>query len=508
MMRVRTMSTEPKLVRGLGLLDSTMIVAGSMIGSGIFLVSADMARQVGAPGWLLVAWIITGLLTITAALSYGELATMMPKAGGQYIYLREALSPLWGFLYGWTLFAVIQAGTIAAVAIGFARYLGVLIPSVSETTYLVAPIHLGSTYAISVSVVQLVAVAMIIVLTWISIYGLHWGKLVQNLFTFAKIGALLALALFGIVLGWQADVVAANFSDLWTVRGTLQEVGPAITALTVPFGLFIALCVSQTNSLFAADAWNMITFTAGEVKEPRRNVPLSLAFGTIIVIGLYLLVNVAYLITLPLETMQQVPSDLVASATAEVAFPGYGAVLMAIVILIATFGCNNGLILSGARAYYAMAQDGLFFRAAGKLNRHCAPAWGLIIQGAWSIFFVFPRTVKTGADGTISYGNLYGDLLTYTMSAAIIFYILTIFGVFVLRRRRPDIPRPYKAWGYPWVPASYIVLATIILIVLFVYQPAITWPGLIIILTGVPIFYYWQFTARRDGIQLVNAMEE
>lgn len=502
------MNDEPKLVRGLNLLDSTMIVAGSMIGSGIFLVSADMARQVGAPGWLLVAWLITGLLTITAALSYGELATMMPKAGGQYIYLREALSPLWGFLYGWTLFAVIQAGTIAAVAIGFARYLGVLVPSVSETKYLIAPIHLGSTYAVSLSAVQLVALLVIIVLTWISIYGLRLGKLVQNIFTFAKIAALLGLVLFGVALGWQADVVAANFSDLWTVRGTLQEVGPDITALAVPFGLFIALCVAQTNSLFAADAWNMITFTAGEVKEPRRNVPLSLAFGTILVIGLYLLANVAYLITLPLETMQQVPSDLVASATAEVVFPGYGAVLMAIVILIATFGCNNGLILAGARAYYAMAQDGLFFRAAGKLNRYSAPAWGLILQGVWSSVFVFPRTVKTGADGAISYGNLYGDLLTYTMSAAIIFYILTILGVFVLRRRWPDIPRPYKAWGYPYVPALYIILASIILIVLFVYQPAITWPGLVIILSGVPVYYYWRTSARRDGIQLVNAMEE
>jgi APA family basic amino acid/polyamine antiporter len=309
-------------------------------------------------------------------------------------------------------------------------------------------------------------------------------------------------------LGWQADVVSANFSDLWTVRGTLQEVGSGITALAVPMGLFVALCVSQTNSLFAADAWNMITFTAGEVKEPRRNVPLSLAFGTMLVIGLYLLVNVAYLVTLSLESMQQVPSDLVASATAEVVFPGYGAVLMAIVILIATFGCNNGLILSGARAYYAMAKDGLFFRVAGKLNRHSAPAWGLIIQSAWASVFVFPRTVKTAGDGTTSYGNLYGDLLTYTMSAAIIFYILTIAGVFVLRRTRPDVPRPYKAWGYPWVPALYIVLASIILIVLFIYQPAITWPGLIIILTGVPIFYYWRMTARRDGIQLVNAMEE
>lgn len=485
-----------------------MIVAGSMIGSGIFLVSADMARQLGAPGWLLVAWLITGLLTITAALSYGELATMMPKAGGQYIYLREALSPIWGFLYGWTLFAVIQAGTIAAVAIGFARYLGVLIPGVSETHYLVEPIHLGTTYAVSVSAVQLVALGMIAVLTWISCYGLRWGKLVQNIFTVAKIGALLGLVLFGVLLGWQSDVVSANFSDLWSVRGTLQEVGPSITALMIPAGLFVAVCVSQTNSLFAADAWNMITFTAGEVKEPRRNVPLSLAFGTIIVIGLYLLVNVAYLVTLTIEDMQQVPSDLVASATAEVAFPGYGAVLMAVIILIATFGCNNGLILGGARAYYAMAKDGLFFRAAGRLNRHCAPAWGLVIQGAWSAFFVFPRTVKTGADGSISYGNLYNDLLTYTMSATILFYILTIFGVFVLRRRRPDIPRPYRAWGYPWVPGSYIVLATVILVVLFTYQPAITWPGLLIILTGVPIYYFWRSTARRDGIQMVDAMEE
>jgi APA family basic amino acid/polyamine antiporter len=502
------MSTEPKLVRGLGLMDSTMIVAGSMIGSGIFLVSADMARQVGAPGWLLVAWLITGLLTITAALSYGELATMMPKAGGQYIYLREALSPLWGFLYGWTFFAVIQAGTIAAVAIGFARYLGVLVPGISESSYIVAPIHLGGAYAVSLSVVQLVALVVIVVLTWISMYGLHWGKLVQNVFTFAKIGALVALILIGVALGWGTDAMQANFSDLWTVRGSLQEVGPAITALAAPAGLFIAMCVSQTNSLFAADAWNMITFTAGEVKEPRRNVPLSLAFGVILVIGLYLLVNVAYLATLRIEDMQTVSSDLVAAATAEVAAPGYGGVIMAIVILVATFGCNNGLILGGARAYYAMAKDGLFFRAAGRLNRHSAPGWGLAFQGIWSAVFVFPRTVKTGADGSVSYGNLYNDLLTYTMSATIIFYILTIAGVFVLRRRWPDVPRPYRAWGYPWVPGSYIVLGSVILAVLFIYQPAITLPGLVIILTGVPVYYYWRAAARRDGIRFENAMEE
>ena len=481
-------------VRGLGLLDSTTIVAGSMIGSGIFIVSAEMSRQVGSPGWLLVAWVVTGLLTVIGALSYGELAAMMPKAGGQYVYLREAFSPMWGFLYGWTLFMVIQTGTIAAVAVGFARYFGVLWPTLSESNYIVKPIHLGSSYAISLSTAQLVGLLMIVLLTWMNTRGLKLGKFVQNVFTITKTGALIALIVLGVVVGWNATAASGNFGDLWTVRGKLQEVGPGgLTAITT-FGLFVGICVSQTNSLFSADAWNNITFTAGEVKNPRRNIPLSLAFGTILVIALYLLANVAYLVTLPFETIQTVPSDRVASATANVIFPGAGARIMAVFIMVSTFGCNNGLILAGARAYWAMARDGLFFKPAGELNNKHVPAWGLVIQGIWAAVLVLPRTI-TGtnpATGETTYGNLYGNLLTYVISAALIFYILTIAGIFRLRQKRPDIERPYRAFGYPIVPALYIVGAAVVLAVLFRYQWPLTWPGLIIIATGVPVYFIWR----------------
>ena len=482
---------DSKFIRGLGLLDSTMLVAGSMIGSGIFIVSSIIARQVGSPGALLIVWVVTGLLTLMAALSYGELAAMMPKAGGQYVYLREAFSPLWGFLYGWTLFLVIQTGTIAAVAVGFARYTGVLIPWVSESNYLISPIRFGG-YALSLSTAQFVGLAMIALLTFMNTRGLKLGKLVQNIFTTAKTGALIALIVLGIIIGLRSGAGAANFSDLWTVRGTLQEVGQGLTAATT-FGLFVAICVAQTNSLFSADAWNNITFTAGEVINPRRNVPLSLALGTCLVIGLYLLANVAYLAALPFTAIQNAPSDRVASETANVIFPGAGATIMAVAIMVSTFGCNNGLILAGARAYYAMARDGLFFRRVGELNKNHVPAWGLVIQGIWAAILVLPRTVKTDAGGNVTgYGNLYGNLLDYVISAALIFYILTILGLFLLRRKRPDVERPYKAFGYPIVPALYIVGATVILVVLFMYQTATTWPGLIIVLTGVPIYFLWR----------------
>src|SRR3954470_4922277 len=315
-----TENEDNKFIRGLGLLDSTMLVAGSMIGSGVFIVSSIISRQVGSPGWLIVVWVVTGLLTLTAALSYGELAAMMPKAGGQYVYLREAFSPLWGFLYGWTLFLVIQTGTIAAVAVGFARYMGVLVPGISESKYLIAPIRFGG-YALSLSTAQLVGLAMIALLTFMNTRGLKLGKLVQNVFTTAKTGALIALILLGIIVGLRSGAGAANFSDFWTLRGDLQDVGKGLTAVTA-FGLFVGICVAQTNSLFSADAWNNITFTAGEVKNPRRNVPLSLALGTILVISLYLLANVAYLSALPFSAIQNAPSDRVASETAKVIFPG------------------------------------------------------------------------------------------------------------------------------------------------------------------------------------------
>jgi APA family basic amino acid/polyamine antiporter len=477
-------------IRGLGLLDSTMIVAGSMIGSGIFIVSPDIARQVGAPGWLLTVWLVTGVLTLMAALSYGELAAMMPRAGGQYVYLREAFSPLWGFLYGWTLFLVIQTGTIAAVAVGFARYLGVLWPAVSESEYIVEPIRIGSSYAISLSTAQLVGVLSIILLTWMNTRGLKLGKLVQNLFTVTKTGALLALILLGLLIGWNPTATTINFENFWRVGGNLQDVGHGLTAATT-FGLFVGICVAQTNSLFSADAWHNITFTAGEVKDPRRNIPLSLAFGTILVISLYLLANVAYLVTLPIETIQTVPSDRVASATADVIFPGYGAAIMAVAIMISTFGCNNGLILTGARAYYAMARDGLFFRQSAQLNHNHVPAWGLIIQGIWACLLVLPRTV-TETGGQVRYGSLYNNLLTYVISAALIFYILTILGIFRLRWTRPEVSRPYRAFGYPVIPALYIIGAAVILVVLFIYQTATTWPGLVIVATGIPVYFIWR----------------
>ncbi|NBO63929.1 MAG: amino acid permease [Acidobacteria bacterium] len=501
------MAQEEKFVRGLGLLDSTMIVAGSMIGSGIFIVSADISRQVGSPGWLMVVWLVTGALTLMASLSYGELAAMMPRAGGQYVYLREAFSPLWGFLYGWTLFLVIQTGTIAAVAVGFARYLGVLWPVVSETSYIVAPLPVGSQYAISLSNAQLVGILMIILLTWMNTRGLELGRIIQNVFTIAKTGALVALIVLGVTIGYRAAVAGLNFGDLWTVRGNLQSVGGGLTAASA-FGLLVAICVAQTNSLFSSDAWHSISFTAGEVRDPRRNIPLSLALGTILVIVLYLLANVAYLVSLPFETIQTVTSDRVASATAEVVFPGYGAGLMALGILVSIFGCNNGLILTGARAYYAMARDGLFFRAAGELNRHRVPAWGLVIQCVWSCLLILPRTVTVGSDGAVTYGNLYGNLLNYVISAALIFYVLSIAGIFVLRRRRPDIPRPYRAFGYPVIPALYIAGAGAIVAILFIYQTATTWPGLVIVLTGVPVYFVWQARARRQGIEPEEAFTE
>jgi basic amino acid/polyamine antiporter, APA family len=478
-------------VRGLGLLDSTMIVAGSMIGSGIFIVSADIARQVGSSGWLLMVWIVTGLLTIAAALSYGELAAMMPKAGGQYVYLREAYSPFWGFLYGWTLFLVIQTGTIAAVAVAFARFLGILVPAVSPESYLVAPVNLGGGYAVSLSTQQLVAIALVIFLTLLNMQGLALGKWIQNIFTSAKTLSLLALILLGLFIGGQAGVFSTNFADAWTPNN-VSEVAPGISAANGLYGLFIAFCVAQVGSLFSSDAWNNITFTAGEVKDPQRNIPLSLALGTGLVIGLYILANVAYLSTLSLQQIQTAPEDRVGTLALQTIFGGGGALIMAIAIIISTFGCNNGLVLAGARVYYAMAKDNLFFKATEKLNKNHVPAMALILQCIWTCLLVLPRTVTTDAKGAVSYGNLYGMLLDYVVFAVLIFYVLTIAGLFVLRRTRPDVPRPYKAFGYPIVPALYIVAASVITLVLLFYKTATSLPGLAIVLTGVPVYFIWR----------------
>ncbi|HZF07819.1 MAG TPA: amino acid permease [Thermoanaerobaculia bacterium] len=495
-------------VRELGTWDSTMIVAGSMIGSGIFIVSADITRQVGSAGWLLMAWVVTGLLTVAAALSYGELAAMMPKAGGQYVYLREAYSPLWGFLYGWTLFLVIQTGTIAAVAVGFARFLGVLVPSISPTAWIVRPIDLSHSYALSLSVQQLVGILLILFLTYLNTRGIRLGKLIQNTFTTAKTLSLVALILLGLFVGRNSQAIAANFHDLWTPQNpvTIQsDLGmPATSAAAGALGLLIAFCVAQVGSLFSSDAWNNITFTAGEIKDPRKSLPIALAGGTALVIGLYTLANVAYLVTLPLAAIRTAPDDRVATAALQVIFGAPGAAIMAVAIIISTFGCNNGIILAGARVYYAMAQDGLFFRATGKLNRRHVPAVGLVIQGIWASLLVLPRTrtweagklVLDPKTGEAVYGNLYNALLDYVIFSVLLFYLLTIAGLFVLRKKRPDAPRPYKAFGYPVVPALYMVGAAIITVVLLLYKTQTTWPGLLIVLTGIPVYFLWH---RRGG---------
>ncbi len=470
------------LRQSLGLFDSTMIVAGSMIGAGIFIVSADMARQVGSAGWLIGSWVITGLLTIAAALSYGELAAMMPRAGGQYVYLREAWSPMCGFLYGWTLFMVIQTGTVAAVGVGFARYLGTLWPRIAEDVYIVPPIHVTSRYAVSLSTAQLIGVALIALLTWSNARGINYGKVIQNTFTSAKLAALFGVIVVGAV-GWSL-AGKSNFTNLWRPQG-FTPVAPGVTPLTA-FGLLAALCMAQVGSLFSADGWNNITFTAGEVKNPRRNVPLSLALGTFIVIALYVGANIAYAAILPLDKIQHAPSDRVAGAMLEVVFPSIGAAIMAIVIMISAFGCMNGLLLSGARAYFAMARDGLFFRPAARVNRAHVPGASLAMQGAWAAFLVLVRTYdpSTGA-----FGSLYSNLLDYVVSADLLFYILTIAAVFRLRRLQPQAERPYRTWGYPLVPAFYILSAAVILAMLFIYRPATTFPGLVIVLIGVPIYF-------------------
>ncbi len=452
-----------KFVRGLGLLDSTMIVAGSMIGSGIFIVSADIARQVGAPGWLLMVWVITGLLTIVGALSYGELAAMFPDAGGQYIYLREAHGPLWGFLYGWTLFLVIQTGTIAAVAVAFAKFLGVLMPSISASNTLFA---LGP---VSFSTQRLVGIAVVALLTFTNTRGLQTGKIVQNLFTAAKVGALALLILLTLFVG-SNRTAALHTADFWT---PLFE-GQALSTMA----LMIALGTAMVGSLFSSDAWNNIGFAAAEVKEPHRTVPRAMMYGTILVTVLYILANISYLAALPMEAIQHAPEDRVATAAAQTIFGGNAAVIMAIAIMISTFGCVNGLILAGARVYYAMAQNGLFFKKAGELNAHGVPANGLVLQGVWAALLTLSGT--------------YGDLLDYVIFAALLFYVLTVVGIFVLRRKRPEAPRPYKAWGYPVIPALYIVFATLIMIDLLIFKPSYTWPGLGLVLTGLPVYLFWR----------------
>jgi APA family basic amino acid/polyamine antiporter len=491
-------------VRELTLFDATMIVAGSMIGSGIFIVSADMSRLLGSAGWLILAWLVTGLMTVAAAVSYGELASMMPEAGGQYVYLREAYSPLWGFLYGWTLFLVIQTGTIAAVGVAFARFLGVLVPWVSPEIWIVPPVHLSARYAVSLSAQQLVGILSILFLTATNTRGIRLGKLIQNPVTIVKTVSLVAVILLGLVAGRNPQAIAANFHSLWGVAASTAPIRsdfpfvPAVSAAAGALGLLVAFCVAQVGSIFSADAWNNVTFTAGEVQSPRRNVPLAMALGTGLVMLIYLLANLAYTLALPLSAMQQAPDDRVGTAFLGTILGPAGAAVMAAAIVVSTFGCNNGLILAGARVYYAMARDRLFFRRVGELNERHVPAVGLWWQGIWASVLVLPRTrLGAGPGGAERYGNLYGNLLDYVVFAVLIFYVLTLASLFVLRRRRPDAERPYRAFGYPVVPALYIAAAAVILSVLVLYRPDTTWPGLLIVVTGVPVYAAWRrFGAR------------
>jgi len=469
-------------VRGLNLFDATMLVIGTMIGSGIFIVSADMARTINSPGWLLVAWAVTAALTILAALSYGELAALLPHAGGVYVFLREAYSPLWGFLYGWTLFAVIQTGTIAAVAVAFARFLSVLVPSISESNYLIPPIHVSTGYAFSLSTAQLVGIAVIGLLTWTNSRGLEYGKIVQNVFTTAKVSAIAALILAGLFLGRNAEAIQTNFSTPFALSAFDPALG--VAAGTV-FGLIIAIGVAQSGSLFSADAWHDVTFIAGEVRDPKKNLPKALVIGCTFVVLLYVLTNVIYLLVLPMPAIQHAPSDRVATAVVERIFPAYGSALMAIAIMISTFGCINSLVLQGARAYYAMAKDRLFFPRAATLNAARVPGHSLWMQGAWSALLVLPRTYNPA---TGAYGNLYSNLLDYIISAALIFYILTIAAVFRLRHKMPNAERAYRVPGYPVTPALYILGAAVVLVILFAYRPATTLPGLVIVLAGAVIY--------------------
>jgi APA family basic amino acid/polyamine antiporter len=487
--------------KALGLFDSVMIVSGIMVGSGIFIVSAEISRQVGSAGWLLVAWLITGVLTVAGALSYGELAAMMPAAGGMYVYLREALSPLVGFLYGWTLLTVIQTGTIAAVAIAFARFSGVVFPVVSETNYLISPLKVLPGYAVSLSTAQMLALVVIFLIAVINCYGVRWGKLIQNVFTVAKLLGMLLLLGLGLFAFLHAPAVFhANFAHAWRPHGT---VAIRKTDIFTAFGMIVALCVSQTGSLFSADSWHDITFVAGEVRNPKRNLPLSLAIGTSLVIVLYLLCNLCYLAVLPMHAIQTSPSDRVATQMVNTVMHGTGTFAMAVLIMVSTFGTVNGITLAGGRACYAMAQDGLFFRRAGRLNRQGVPASALMMQCAWALLLVLPRTYDVA---TKTYGNLYSNLLDYVISAALIFYILTVYGIFRLRRTRPAMPRPYLCWGYPWLPALYIVGASITLVVLFCYRTATTWPGLLIIVSGLPVYWFLRRNGEGKGAETAAAL--
>ncbi len=492
------------LVQSLGLFSSTAIVAGSMIGSGIFLVDADMARITDSPALLLAAWLITAVMTMIGALSYGELAAMMPKAGGQYVYLRESLGPLWGFLYGWTLFLVIQTGTIAAVCVAFGKFLGVFFPTISTTHWLwhiahvpamrVGPMVLGN-MEIGVNTANLTGIVIVFLLAIVNVFGVRLGALIQNIFTSAKALSLAALVVLAFTFGPNDAAWNANFgpgwSQFWQNAGwsILHPVQVGIGGPTVLVNMLVILAVVQVGSLFSSDAWNNVTFTAGEVRNPRRNLPLSLILGAGFVLTIYILVTLGYLLVLPMHGdphgatalargLQHATEDRVATAVLEQIFHTGGAQLMAAAILISTFGCANGMSLAGARVYYAMSRDGLFFKSVGKLHpRYKTPAAGLLVQACWTAL--------------LCVSGSYSQLLDYIIFAVLVFYILTIAGLFVLRFKQPDAQRPYKAIGYPILPALYIVMATWICIVLLRYKPQYTWPGLVLVLLGIPVYLFW-----------------
>ncbi|MCU0648309.1 MAG: amino acid permease [Gemmatimonadaceae bacterium] len=481
------------LTRGLGLADAIFLVVGSMIGSGIFLVSAESARLVGAPGLLLLVWALAGVMTITGALCCAELAAMLPKAGGQYVFLREAYGPTTGFVFGWSMLLVIQTGTIAAVAVAFANFLGVLVPGVSSTTYLVAPIALGARYAVSVSTQQLVAVLLILLLTAANWRGLALARRIQQLFTVTKTLALAALIVIGLGMGWNAS--AAAFTSAWmdATRNGWSAVTamPTMTA-TGTAAVLMLLGRAMVGPLFAQSAWNNVTFAAGEVRDPGRNLPRALLVGCAVVVTLYLLANVAYVVTLPLEAIQKAPQNRVATAAMQAVFGAPGAVAMAIGIMIATFGANNGLILAGARVSYAMARDGLFFAPVARLNTAGVPGVALLAQGVWAALLTLPRTRAVDATtGAVTYGNVYTQLLEYIIPADLVLYGLMVYAVVVLRRRLPDTPRPYRTWGYPVTPTIYLVLAAALVIDLGVLAPATSGIGYLLVLSGVPVYWVW-----------------
>ena len=507
-MATTTLSSPAKLERGLGLLDATMIVVGSMIGSGIFITSAESSRLVGSPGWLLMAWALAGVLTITGALCCAELAAMWPRAGGQYVFLREAYGPSIGFLFGWGLFLIIQSGTVAAVAVAFANFTGVLTDSVSAEKYLLGPLMIlkpfkvGSVsfngYAVSLSTQQLLAVVMILFLTFINTRGLQTGRLIQNTFTFTKTAALLGLIVIGLLLGWNHNSAAYTSSwwrpweNGWHPTASLVGFEPSSQGLLL-LALILLVGRAMVGPLFAQSAWNNVTFTAGEVREPGRNLPRALLIGCGLVVGLYLLANLAYVVTLPLTGIQNAPQNRVATAVMQAALGPSGTILMAVAIMISTFGCNNGLILAGARVYYAMARDGLFFKRVGSVNSHHVPAVALITQGIWAAFLVLPRTVtinqQTGAN---TFGNVYTQLLEYIVSADLIFYALMVGAVVVMRRKAPEIERPYRTFGYPIVPLIYIVLATLFILDLAYLAPSTSGIGYLLVFTGIPVYLIWR----------------